>query len=805
MIAFHKYELSTAFKIYFLNPMRTSPQVLFLSGIASALLLVGVMVLPGTSATAQTTEAYQWKPVVIGGGGYYVGVEFAPSQKDRVYLRSDVAGPWRRDAITKPWLSCNFDRSYTEPFTNASSAGLAVHPTNPDVAYSNFTQDYTKRDDLYKTTNAGRNWVRVKDAESNAFSLNAGRQFGPNVVIDPKNSNVVYFRTKTDGLYRSTNADEASPVFTHVLGQQPGEVDFYSRSVVIDPAEIIQDRSRFVYVAVAGLGVFRSNNGGDTFSLMAGSPTNVRWMRIGGNGRLYTTGTMGVFRNDDPRNTPDSWTDITPKTGVNVGPEGAPGMYPDFPVTLKSRGTWGLAVDLGKSDQIVVTGMSATVTPIEGKPPRVAGNWELWKSNDAGNTWIATKQKQGESVIGWAKEKLGPKLLLNSGGLAMDPHTPNRGYLFTVFQIYRTENIWSDEITWELDNRNAEDVIPLVLCTPPAEATGQVAPLYSGVSDVRGFRHTNLDQSPDTWVQGRERKDFNDYGHSYVTGYDYAESNPLVMMACKDWRSSVSNVLRSVDGGITWDLMNRPVPDKGSIGGDIAMSPDGSNIVFGPANGQIARYSKDGGQTWQECIIGGTDTPFYVSGSIDAYDWDATVRADRVKDGFFYAYSTWKNPGFFVSADGGATWTQKWNAPDGKPMKGRGGNGPAVAPITMAVCPGKAGEIWVGLNNLGIWRSSDFGETFTKVPEFVGENNVSQMVAFGKEAPGSTNATVYVYGKGPEGTGVYRSTDLGTTWTKLTGYIGTGVRVLAADRQVYGRVYLGEGASGIVYGVPAQP
>ncbi len=787
--------------------MKTFLQPVSLSRIASASLLVGLTVLPGISAIAQPTEAYQWKPVVIGGGGYYIGVEFAPSQKDRAYLRSDVAGPWRRDAITEPWLSCNFDRSYTEPFLNGSSAGLAVHPTNPDIAYSNFTQDYTKRDDLYKTTNAGRNWVRVKDVESNAFSLNKGRQFGPNVVIDPKNANVVYFRTKTDGLYRSINADEAEPVFTNVLPQQPGEIDFFSRSVVVDPVEKFQNRSRFVYVAVAGLGVFRSDNGGDTFTLMAGSPTNVRWMRMGGNGRLYATGTMGVFRNDDPRRTPDNWTDISPKTGVNVQPEGAPGMYPDFPESMKSRGTWGLAVDPGNSDQVIITGMSAKVTPIEGKPPRVVGNWEIWKSNDAGATWTVTTHKLGESVTGWAKDKLGLRHLINSGGLAIDPHTPNRGYMFGVFQNYRTENIWSDEITWELDNRNAEDVITLNLCTPPAEPTGKTAPLYSGVSDVRGFRHTDLDQSPiGSWVEGRERKDFNDYGHSYVTGYDYAESNPLVMMACKDWRNSISNVLRSEDGGMTWELMNRPIADKGSIGGDVAMSPDGSNVVFGPANGQIARYSKDGGNTWEECKIAGTDAPFYVSGSIDAYDWDATVRADRVKDGVFYAYSTWKNPGFFVSTDGGATWTQKeWNKPDGKPMLGRGGKGPATAPITMAVCPGKAGEIWMGLNDNGIWRSSDFGETFTKVPEFTGEVDLSQMVAFGKEAPGSSNPTVYVYGKGSEGTGVYRSTDLGTTWTKLDGYIGTGIRVLAADRQVYGRVYLGEGASGIVYGVPAKP
>ncbi len=240
-----------------------------------------------SAANAQISEAYQWRPVAIGGGGYFTGVEFAPSQKDRVYLRSDVAGPWRRDAVGAPWNSCNAERDQTDPFISAPAAGLAVHPGNPDVAYANFTMDYSKADDLYKTTDGGRHWKRVKEVQAAAFSKNAGRQFGPNVAVDALNPGVVYFRTKTDGLYRSLNGEDGAPDFVTVLPQQPGEVNFYSRSVVVDPTENHEGRSKHVYVTVAGLGVFRSENGGDTFRLMAGSPTNVRWMRLGGNGKLY--------------------------------------------------------------------------------------------------------------------------------------------------------------------------------------------------------------------------------------------------------------------------------------------------------------------------------------------------------------------------------------------------------------------------------------------------------------------------------------------------------------------------------------
>jgi hypothetical protein len=123
----------------------------------------------------------------------------------------------------------------------------------------------------------------------------------------------------------------------------------------------------------------------------------------------------------------------------------------------------------------------------------------------------------------------------------------------------------------------------------------------------------------------------------------------------------------------------------------------------------------------------------------------------------------------------------------------------------IKAAPGQDGEVWISLDNEGLYRSTNYGDEFIKV------NNVvrSYLFAFGKNKPGNTNPSIIIYGKvdGNDADGVYQSDDNGLTWNKINDantLFGNNPKIMEGDRQVYGRVYIGTGGRGIFYGEPSD-
>ncbi|MBA2527018.1 MAG: hypothetical protein H0V18_14740 [Pyrinomonadaceae bacterium] len=102
---------------------------------------------------------------------------------------------------------------------------IAVHPTNPDIAYVG-----TAQGGLYRTTNGGGTWVPLMD---NAQSLAIGT-----VVISPVNPEVVFVGTGEQsfsadsffgvGLYRIENASSGSPTILGPFNRNPANQDVFS-------------------------------------------------------------------------------------------------------------------------------------------------------------------------------------------------------------------------------------------------------------------------------------------------------------------------------------------------------------------------------------------------------------------------------------------------------------------------------------------------------------------------------------------------------------------------------------------------
>lgn len=166
-----------------------------------------------------------------------------------------------------------------------------------------------------------------------------------------------------------------------------------------------------------------------------------------------------------------------------------------------------------------------------------------------------------------------------------------------------------------------------------------------------------------------------------------------------------------------------------------------------------------------------------------------TPLADRVDGLRFYL---WDNTAkrMLTSTDGGVSFTQV-------------ASGMNTAFALFRTVPGNNGHIWVRAGTSGLYRSTNFGATFTKL------SSVAEVYQFdfGKAKPGTTHPAVFIWGKVGTTVGFFRSDDTGATWTRINdnlhnfGYQND----IAGDPRVYGRVYLATSGRGVVVGEIANP
>lgn len=124
--------------------------------------------------------------------------------------------------------------------------------------------------------------------------------------------------------------------------------------------------------------------------------------------------------------------------------------------------------------------------------------------------------------------------------------------------------------------------------------------------------------------------------------------------------------------------------------------------------------------------------------------------------------------------------------------KGYDGNFGSDALIQIKAAPNVEGLVWASIQTKGLYRSTNSGTSFTKISFF----QDSRLVAIGR----GTSPEVFVYGKNSNLWGVFRSIDSGNTWTKLANSDFCENVCMAVDQQVEGRVFIGTGGRGIVYG-----
>ncbi|HEY3373011.1 MAG TPA: T9SS type A sorting domain-containing protein [Prolixibacteraceae bacterium] len=698
-------------------------------------------------------DQYQWKNVIIGGGGFVSGFVTCPTKQNLIFAKTDVGGAYRWVEETQSWKALTdwintSEKGYLgiesiaidpqHPNRVYMSAGLEYFSTSPAIFYSD---DYG---DTFKKT------IVPFMIHGNGY----GRGTGERLVVDPNDSTILFCGSRKDGLYKSGDMAKtwtkvtSFPLTTTANGNGVCAVTF-------DPSSGTPGSpSKRIFVGVSsliGANLYVSEDGGATWTPVAGTPTDKMPQRIviTPTGFMYVTFANGAAPHGSTTEalnkgsllkyniSTKAWTDVTPnKTS-------APAMS-------------GISFSQSNPEVLIASTTNTWWSQNWSTSGTVWGD-EIYRSTNGGASWTALfsgrKILLDRDEFIWADSKVagqGPLSLHWAACIVIDPFNADRAFVTSGNGVFMTSNLSAATSSWKFQVRGLEETVPLDLVSPPYGA-----PLISVIGDYDGFRHNFLDHSPSL---GRHNPSIGS-----TATLDFAEKNPAVVARAG------SSAYYSTDNAKTWKVLSAPV--TGAKDGSIAVSADGTTLVWSPS-GQTAYTSSDhlvwtkstGAPTGQRLI------------------------SDRVNAQKFYAISS---QNLYKSSDGGKTFSVAASST-------------ALTQVRKyRAAPGFEGDLWIPNGAMGLYRTV----TANNVTTFKKLTTVSscESVGFGKAAAGQSYPAIYIWGTVSAVEGIFRSDNEGVSWVRVNDtaheFGGTGnANEVLGDPRVYGRVYMSTAGRGTVYG-----
>jgi len=725
-----------------------------------------------TAAHAQFDHSdYSWKNVKIVAGGFITGIIPHPTLPGISYVRTDIGGAYRYDAFSKKWTPLT-DIFNQNDWNLTGTESIAVDPVDPArlyLAQGTYTETWAGKGAILRSRDFGITFDRI-NLPIQLGSNEPGRYSGERLSVDPQHHNILYFGSRNNGLWQSSDFGSNWHQVTSfpVTGPTSGVGIIF---VVFQPTSR-KPLKETIYAGVSDTttGLYSSTDSGATWQPVAGQPTGFypTHQALGPDGSLYVTygdGTgadgMGGQRIGNGavwkyNTTTAVWTNITP-----LGPWWNPTLYYGF---------GAVAVDRQHPSTVMVSTLD-----------RWWPGDEVYRSLDGGSTWVALGSEPAGSEAGppynfsLRDDSLSPYLTGLSnisacsttscdptaasfgwwlGALAIDPFDSKHvsyGTGATIWESHDLTNVDSKQMVhWTVGADGIEETAILALVSPPSGAH-----LISGIGDIGGFRHDDLSVSPHA---GMSQPFFS------PLSIDFAQNNPNLTVRGPGWSSSAGAY--SLDNGISWTAFT------GIAGGPrtIAVSADGAHWVLAPNSGTPA-WSTDMGTTW---------TPVTGVPSGDP------VISDRFNPLKFYAFDSASGT-VYISKDGGATFAA---AASGLPS----GN--------LYASPAAEGDLWLATSS-GLFHSTTSGAGFNNL----GTVQQAYNLGFGKAAPWGNYPALYLSGQVNNTPAIFRSTDEGRTWQKINDshHQWGAVSPIIGDPRIFGRVYIGTNGRGIIQGDANSP
>ncbi|NDJ78282.1 MAG: hypothetical protein GYB65_18695 [Chloroflexi bacterium] len=282
------------------------------------------------------------------------------------------------------------------------------------------------------------------------------------------------------------------------------------------------------------------------------------------------------------------------------------------------------------------------------------------------------------------------------------------------------------------------------------------------------------DTAPDSAAGGWRPAGFGAAGNFIGVAFD--PNQPGVVYATSD----VAGVLRSADGGQTWEVRSAGLGNYQVSA--IAVDPFDSNTLYAGTGGftgtsHAGMYvSTDAGRTWSHLASTAANNITYRR-----FRTAQVIAPDPTQPGVILTGS--RQNGIWRSIDSGQTWSQVLGAPlsDTPPQvfgdellndEDDPAGPPYPAPTSSVVfAPDDAHTVYAGFDGAGVFKSSDGGQTWAPVSFGLPDAAPVKGVAVGNG--GVVYAAVGSWG-------VYRSTDGGASWVRAN----TGLEALLPDHWI---------------------
>jgi hypothetical protein len=754
--------------------------------LSASLLVAATLAAPIAAPAADLSGQYTWTPVEIGAGGLVTGIVNHPLSANVRYVRTDVGGAYRWDNAAGRWrqmvrrdASGGFPAAQLDAPTDIGVDSIAVDPANVNVVYvamrfkrygalisGGLSQDVPGS--VYKSTDGGLNFTKTNLSVTMEPNEQSWRSHGERLAVDPNNPNRLFFGSRYDGLWRTTNGLDWTKLTAN--GAPSGNANVLGVRIHKDGSTSV------VYAIVQGGDVLRSTDGGNSWTnISAGSGLSGN----PGNSTLDSFGRLWVVRH----NSKTAWF----YNGSSWASRN----------TNLSQNLVSLAVDPANANRVFA----------------LAVNGGLSRSTDGVTfTRLADGPRFGNTQ-GWLPQPVSPNWH-GSNNIAFDAAGKlwitqgNEGVLFYDLGSTNPESSANPPL-WTIRSLGIEEMVTHQVIVPK----GGGGRVYAAFHDTSGFRITNPDHvSGAKWIPLQDQLIVNG------TSVAAAPGTPgYVALFASDINNAGSGANYSgftANGGDSWSLFaSRPIDLQS---GAIAVSRRGGwstgadRIVILPGRNRAPHYSLDGGVTWTRSATFPETNGALPSGQRGFWNLSLkqhSVMADPFVAGKFYLKLV--EGGFWVSTNSGQTWTQL--TVTGLPVGTHHGQILVNENVQndLWYASGLDGsydpQTWQWANGHGLWRSTNGGSGWTKIagPRYV----ATAALGAGRGQAGDAPFTVYFYGvlQGESAFGVFRSTNAGASWDRVSYFPGGHVDVatcMAASWDTFGPVYMGFNGTSLMWGRP---